>query len=307
MNIDDIRHVLVIGGGTMGRQIAFRCAVQGYDVTVYDVSPDALKNAAAKMKADAAQRVDEKRLTQEEANASLARVRFSNNPEDAADADLVSESVPEDPDLKAKVFAQFNAICPPRTIFATNTSTLLPSMFATATGRPDRFAAMHFYNVWDAKLADIMPHPGTNPETVQLLQAFAKRLGQLPLVLKKENPSYVGNVLINAMSNVAFRLFKDGVASAEDIDRAAMIVMGTRMGPFGLWDFDGLDTIWQIAQTNARISGDPEAQANADWFKKEYIDKGWLGVKSGRGFYTYPDPAFSRPGFLTGEPDAAKT
>ena len=107
-------------------------------------------------------------MTPETSAAALSRIRYTSRPEDGADADLLSESVYEDPDLKAKVFAQFNGICHPKTVFTTNTSTLLPSMYAEATGRPAQFAALHFYGVFDHNLADVMPHPGTSPETIAL-------------------------------------------------------------------------------------------------------------------------------------------
>ena len=305
MKIDEIRHVLVVGAGTMGQQIALQCAMHGYDVTIYDVFPDALRGAAAKVNAYASELVDRKRLTADASNAALSRIHYTGTPEAAASADLVSESIPEDPDLKAKVFAQFNKICPPRTIFTSNTSTLLPSMYAEATGRPAQFAALHFQQpVWDANLADIMPHPGTSPETIELLRVFAKRIGQIPLVFKKEHARYVMNAIFGAINDTAFNLLNNGVASAEEIDRAFMIVLKVPQGPFGIMDIVGLDTVWHVMLSNARITGDPEAQAGADWFKKEYIDKGLLGVKAGRGFYTYPNPAYKRPGFLTGESEA---
>lgn len=200
------------------------------------------------------------------------------------------------------MFAQFNEICPPHTIFTTNTSTLLPSTYADATGRPERFAALHFHQlVWDANLVDIMPHAGTKPETVELLAAFARRIDQVPLVLKKESAKYVMNAMLGAINETAFNLLNDGVASVEDIDRAFMIVMRTSSGPFGSLDFVGLDTVWHIMQSKARATQDAKAQAAADEFKKRYIDKGLLGVKAGKGFYTYPDPAYQRPGFLKGE------
>lgn len=308
MNIDEIRHVLVVGAGTMGQQIALQCAMHGYEVTVYDVSPDAVQSAAAKVKAFASQLVDQKRSTPATSKAALSRISFTSKPEDAAKADLLSESVPEDPDLKAKVFAQFNKICPPRTIFTTNTSTLLPSMYAGATGRPGQFAALHFHQyVWDANLVDIMPHPGTSPETITLLHAFANRIGQVPLVLKRESASYVMNAILGAINDTAFRLVNNGIASVEDVDRAVMIVMKTPIGPFGSLDVVGLDTVWHIMTSKLRTEHNSEAQAAADRFKKEYIDKGWLGLKTGRGFYSYPDPAYARPGFLTGESDTAET
>lgn len=308
MNIDDVRHVLVVGAGTMGQQISLQCARHGYDVTVYDVSLEALRAAVAKVKAYAAQLVDQKRLTPDTSNAALCRISFTSKPEEAAKADVLSESVPEDPDLKAQVFAQFNTLCPSRTIFTTNTSTLLPSLYAGATGRPGQFAALHFHQyVWEANLVDIMPHPGTSPDTVKLLQAFAKRIGQVPLVLKKESAGYVMNAILGAIHDTAFKLVNNGIASVEDVDRAFIIVMKMPMGPFGILDAVGLDTVWHILQSKARIERDSEAQAGANWLKKEYLDKGWFGMKTGRGFYTYPDPAYACPGFLTGEVDAYET
>ncbi len=307
MKIDEVRNVLVLGGGTMGQEIALQCAMHGYDVIVYDVSPDALRRAAAKIGTYAAQLADRKRLTPNASNAALSRIHYTSKPEDAAKADLVSESVPEDPDLKAKVFAQFNKICRPETIFTTNTSTLLPSMFAAATGRPAQFAALHFYQPWDKNLVEIMPHPGTSPETVESLRVFAKRIGQVPLVIKKESAGYVMNAILGAINNTAVSLLNNDVASMEDIDRAFMIVMNAPSGPFGWLDYVGLDTVWKIVQSNARLTGDRGAQASADQFKKDYIDKGWLGVKTGRGFYTYPNPAYERSGFLTGESEAGKS
>ncbi len=305
MNIDEIRNVFVLGAGTMGQQIALQCGMHGYDVTVYDASPDALRAAAGKIETYASQLIDGKQLTSDTSAAALSRIRYTGKPEEAAKADLVSESIPEDPDLKAKAFAQFNTICPSHTIFTTNTSTLVPSMFADETGRPGKFAAFHFHQyVWDANLVDVMPHPGTSPETIQLLQAFAKRIGQVPLVFKKEHPEYVVNAILGAINETVLHLvFRDEVASVEDVDRAVMIVMKLRTGPFASLDVVGLDTVWHVAQSKAKLSGDPDMQAGADRLKREYIDKGWLGVKSGRGFYTYPNPAYVRPGFLAGESD----
>jgi 3-hydroxybutyryl-CoA dehydrogenase len=302
MKIAEVRQIFSLGAGTMGQQIALQCAMHGYDVTVYDLSSDVLRDAAARVRAYAEGLVEKKRLTPSASSEALSRITFTRKPEDAANADLVTESIPEDPDLKANVFAQFNRICPPRAIFTTNTSTLLPSMYAEATGRPAQFAALHFYQyVWEANLVDIMPHPGTSPDTVELLRAFARRIGQVPLVLKKEHARYVMNDFMEAINSTAIRLFESGVASVEDIDRAFMIVLGVPRGPFAMLDYIGLDTVWHIMETNARLAHSPEALAAADKFKKQYIDKGLLGVKAGKGYYTYPNPAYERPGFLAGE------
>ena len=288
MKIEDIRRVLIVGAGTMGRQISLQCAMHGYDVTLYDISPDALDAATAQIRAYADHLISWGRLTRKDADAALARITTTTNARKAAaEADLLSESVPEDPKLKCRVFAQFNKLCPSHTIFTTNTSELTPSLMAEKTGRPSKFAALHFHpHVWEANVADIMPHPETSQATVKLIRAFAESIGQIPIVLKKEHPAYVFNNMLNALNGAALDLAVNNVASVEDIDRAWMGVMKTLVGPFGIIDFVGLDLAWKITDQFARLSGDPQMQARADFIKR-YVDKGWLGVKSGRGFYNY--------------------
>jgi 3-hydroxybutyryl-CoA dehydrogenase len=292
MNIDDIRHVFVIGAGTMGSQIALRCAAEGYKVTVYDISSEALEKAADRMRSLAEEWVSEKHLTSEQAQAAFSGVRLTSDPQDAANADLVSESVVEDPEVKAKVFAQFAKICPARAIFTTNSSTLVPSTYASATGRPEQFAALHFYNVWDANMVDIAPHPGTNQQTLEILKGFATRIGQIPIVLKKEYPGYIGNALVEPFFPAAIELLIDGV-HFEDVDRAAMIHLGMRAGPCAILDTDGLDFMVHMFLRAGFRSG-------AEFLKRNFVDKGLLGKKSGKGFYDWPNPAFVSPDFLAG-------
>ena len=215
-------------------------------------------------------------------------------------SDFVSESVPEDPELKSRVFAQFNKICPARTVFTTNTSSLIPSMFAEATGRPEKFAAFHFHDVRVTNIVDIMPHPGTSEETTELIKAFAERIGQAPIMLKKENYGYVFNAMLMELLKSAQTLAANNVATAEDIDRAWMGVMHTVAGPFGIMDSIGIDTAWKVTDYWANKTKDPQFLANAA-FLKRYVEKGLLGVKSGKGFYTYPAPAFGKPGFIEGK------
>jgi 3-hydroxybutyryl-CoA dehydrogenase len=302
MKVDDIRKILVVGLGTMGQKIALQCARFGYEVIAYDPIARSLENARVKIPEFARELVEKRKIAPEAEETVLSRISYTSRPEDGADSDLLSESVFEDPDLKAKVFAQFNQICQPKTIFTTNTSTLLPSMYAEATGRPAQFAALHFYGVFDHHLVDVMPHPGTSPEIVELLADFAKGIKQSPLVLKREYPGYVANAIFGAMNSVAINIaLVEKVASVEDVDRAVMLHLGMPCGPFGVMDVVGLDTIWRVTESNARISGDEGSQQFLDEFKRDYIDKGWLGVKSGRGFYTYPDPAYLRPDFLGGD------
>jgi 3-hydroxybutyryl-CoA dehydrogenase len=302
MNIQDIRRVLIVGVGTMGQQIGLQCAMHGYEVVLYDIAPPALESAIAQIKIYASHLVAQERLSQAEAETAMARITTTADPQAAAvEADLLSESVPEDPALKGRIFAQFNQLCPPHTIFTTNTSSLIPSMLAEATGRPAQFAALHFHQfVWDSNVVDIMPHPATSAETVTLLQVFARRIGQIPIVLKKENYGYVFNTMLNALNRAALTLAANEIASVEDIDRAWMGVMKMPLGPFGILDVVGLETAWDITQYWAKTLNDPQLQTNADFLKK-YIDQERLGLKNGRGFYTYPNPAYQRPDFLTGE------
>jgi 3-hydroxybutyryl-CoA dehydrogenase len=302
MKVDDIRKILVVGTGTMGQKIALQCARFGYEVVAYDAFPKSVENAREKIPDLAADLVAKQKMTPETSEAALSRIRYTSRAEDGADADLLSESVLEDPDLKAKVFAQFNQVCQPKTIFTTNTSTLLPSMYAEATGRPAQFAALHFYGVFDHNLVDVMPHPGTSPEILELLAAFAKRIKQVPVVFKREYAGYVSNAIFAVMNEMAVKIaLVDKVASVEDVDRAVMLHLGMPAGIFALNDFVGLDTVWHILESNAKISGNAFTQQMADIYKRDYIDKGWLGIKSGRGFYTYPNPAFERPEFLGGD------
>ena len=301
MKIDDIRRILIVGAGTMGQEIGLQCAMHGYEVVLYDIAPNMLEAATTRHKSILARLVGEGYMTRDQAEAAQGRITTSADPREAASrADLLSESVPEDPELKAKVLAQFNVLCPPHTIFTTNTSSLIPSMLAAATGRPAQFAAFHFHHeVWVSNVVDIMPHPGTSEETMELLYAFAKRIQQIPVICQIENHGYIFNFMFDGMVTKALALAANGIASIEDIDRAWMGVMKMPVGPLGMLDMIGLDTVWHIGRYWAKVLGDPQLQKNVD-FLNRYVEHGYLGVKSGRGFYTYPDPAFQQPEFLTG-------
>jgi 3-hydroxybutyryl-CoA dehydrogenase len=265
---------------------------------MYDIAVDMLDVADKRLDKLIKAYMAAGRLTQETADAARARIQMTTDAQAAGEnADFVSESVPEDPRLKGKVFAQFNEICPARAIFTTNTSSLVPSMFAEATGRPEQFAAFHFHDTRVTNIVDIMPHPKTSPEIVDLIEAFAVRIGQIPIMLKKENFGYVFNALIMELFKSAQTLAANDVASIEDIDRAWMGVMHTPVGPFGIMDSIGLDTVWKLTDYWAKIVKDPQQIANAA-FMKPYVDKGEVGEKVGKGFYSYPKPAYAKPGFV---------
>ena len=301
MKVEDIKRVLIIGAGSMGQQIGFQCAMHGYDVVLYDISPDVLDKARERIKRLCERFVSSGRMTEEQSDETIDRIAATSNPLEAArDVDIISESVPEDPELKRKVLSQFNELCPARTVFTTNTSMLVPSMFAEASGRPEKFAALHFHDVRISNVVDIMPHPGTSRQTVDLIQAFARKIGQIAIVLHKENPGYVFNTMLSTLLSAALSLAANDVASIEDIDRAWMGVMHTDIGPFGIIDSIGLKTVWAITDYWANKQDNPQARANAAFIKR-YVDKGLLGEKTRQGFYSHPAPAYRKPGFLDGD------
>lgn len=302
MQLSEIKKVLIVGGGTMGQQIGYQCAAHGFIVAIYDIAEEAIERAPQRLEKYADQLVGAGHLDQSAAESVLRNITLTTDAQQAAlEADLLNESIPENPALKAEVFAHFNQLCPDRTVFTTNTSLLVPSLIAEATGRPDRFLALHFHQpVWVSNVADIMPHPGTSPQAVTLVRDFARSINQIPLVLNKENYGYVFNAMYSSLNSAAIALAANGVTTIENIDRSWMAIMKMDIGPMGMLDMVGLDTAWHITEYFATITNDPQTRRNADFLKQEYVDKGWLGVKSGRGFYTYPEPAFQVPDFLSG-------
>jgi 3-hydroxybutyryl-CoA dehydrogenase len=305
MKIEDIKRVLILGAGTMGQQIGLQCAMHEYDVVYYDLSQEILDKALIRIAKLGSWYTSMGRLTEEKLQHALARISTTPDPAKAAqNVDFLSESIPEDPELKGKVFAQFHKLCPERTIFTTNTSMLVPSMFAQATGRPEKLVALHFHDLRANNIADLMPHPGTDPEVTRLVHDFAVSIGQIVIMLHRENSGYVFNTMLSSLFSSALTLASRSVSTIEDIDRSWMGVMHTAMGPFGIMDQVGLSTVWTITDYWAKKTGDAQAQANAD-FLKQYVDKGHLGFKTNQGFYSYPNPAYTDQKFLS-ETDKGK-
>lgn len=307
MELKDMKKVLILGAGTMGQQIGYVCAMHGYNVTLYDISEDILKASLTRMeKLGLSYFVPVGRITAQQHAEIMSRVTTTSYPaKAAAEADIINESVPEDPRLKAKVFAQFNELCPERTIFTTNASLLMPSKFAEATGRPKRFLALHFHDLRVNNVVDVMPHPGTDPAVAELVYDFATSIGQIAIRLKRESSGYVFNAMLSNLFFTAMTLVTTGVASIEDVDRAWIGTTHMPMGPFGLMDQTGLKTVWSILNnwaSNPQDANDinlDHVRLNAD-FVKQYVDKGELGAKTKKGFYSYPTPAYAQPGFLSG-------
>jgi 3-hydroxybutyryl-CoA dehydrogenase len=299
MDIEDIKRVLILGAGTMGQQIGLQCAMHGYEVVYYDISQEIVDKALSRIGKLGSWYASTGRLTEDSLQQALARLSATPDPARAAhEVDLISESVPEDPTVKGEVFGLFHKLCPPRTIFTTNTSILVPSMFAEATGRPEKLIALHFHDLRANNIADLMPHPGTAHEVIDLVHAFAESIGQIVIRLNRENSGYLFNTMLSSLFSSALSLASRNVATIEDIDRSWMGVMNMAMGPFGIMDQVGLSTVWRIIDFWADKTGDAQDQANAD-FLKHYVDKGHLGFKTKQGFYTYPNPAYADPNFIS--------
>ncbi len=298
--MEKINTVLILGAGTMGCQIGLVCAAAGCEVRIYDPVDSALETAKKRLPKLSGLLVKNHRMEKETAQEGLKRITLTNDPGTAGkNVDLISESVPEDPALKQKVLGQFNSICPPRAIFTTNTSTLVPSMLAKGTGRPDRFLALHFHDCAVTNVVDVMPHPGTDPGATEAVLAFCRTIDQFPIHLKKEQNGYVFNTMLSELLGAALGLASGGVASVADIDRSWMGIMGTRVGPFGIMDSIGLETVYKVTAFWAEKTKNEKNRANAA-FLKTHVDQGHLGIKTGRGFYTYPQPDFMAPDFMAG-------
>ena len=296
----EIKNVMIAGAGTLGSQIAWQTAFHGFNVTVYDAFEEGLEQGKKFHQLFAELFMNERGASKEEIDATFARLKYTTNLEEAVqDADLVSESVPEALEIKQNFYSELAKAAPEKTIFTTNTSSLLPSKFAEFTGRPEKFLALHFANgIWDANIGEVMPHPGTSPEYVDIVVQFARDIGMVPVVIKKEQPAYILNTLLIPLLGAALELLAKGVAGAEDIDKTWMISTQVKMGPCAIMDMIGLETVYHVLEGQYQETGDAGVKALADFLKVNYIDKGLLGVKTGKGFYTYPNPAYKDPDFL---------
>jgi len=281
----DIRKVTVLGAGVLGSQIAFQTAFKGFEVTSYDIDDKALDAARGRF----AGLVDTYRrevpgADDGSAAATLDRLALTSDLDAAvADADLVIEAIPEILSLKQDTYRRIGGAAPERTIFATNSSTLLPSDLADATGRPDRFLALHFANrVWSSNTAEVMGTERTDPAVYRRVVEFATAIGMVPIELHKEKAGYVLNSLLVPFLNAAAALAAGGYAEPADVDKTWKIATGAPLGPFQIFDIIGLTTPYNIM-----AHGDEAAQKLAVWLKENYIDKGKLGIASGEGFYRY--------------------
>lgn len=281
----DVARIAVLGAGTMGHGITQVAATAGYDVTMQDVSREALEHGRGQITWSVENLVKKGRLTENDARGVESRISTTVDLEEAvAIADLVIEAVPEVIDLKLEVFADVDRLAPEHTVIASNTSQYSITRLAAATNRPERVCGMHFFNPPVLmKLVEIARGERTSDETHALVEHAANRMGK-ETVTCKDSPGFVTTRLIGLLWAEAFRLVEEGVASPEDIDKACRLGLGHAMGPLETADWSGLDVALAIADSLREHLGDRFQSTPGH---RNLVHAGFVGRKAGRGVYDY--------------------
>lgn len=287
---DDIRKVVVVGGGVMGNGIAQVVASAGLDVTVVDVAEEALDRARTRIERSFGRLVEKGRKTQDEVDAIVGRIAFTTALEDAAaEADHAIETVVEVLDVKADVLARLDAACRPEVILASNTSQFSISRLAAATGRPDRVIGSHWFNPPPVmKLIEVVRGVETSDATLATTLALAERYGKQTVVCQKDTPGFITSRLIVHLAIEAARIVEEGVADVEDVNLACQLAFNHAMGPLDTIDFSGLDTTLRVADAMRDQYGE---RFLAPQNLRALVAAGHIGRKSGRGFRDYGDPS----------------
>ena len=281
----DIKKIAVLGAGQMGNGITQVAACAGYEVTMIDIKQEFVDRGIAAIEKSLAKLVSKDRMTQEDADASRARISLSIDRGVCADCDLVIEAVPEILDLKISIFQELDGICKPETILASNTSSISISTIADSTNRPDKVIGMHFMNpVPIMKLVEIINGKDTSEQTNSAVLQASETMGKTPLSCN-DSPGFVSNRILCPMLNEAILTFQEGVAQPEAIDGIMKLGMNHPIGPLALSDLIGLDTVLHIMNVLHDGMGD-DKYAPAPLLI-QMVAEGKLGRKSGQGFYTY--------------------
>lgn len=280
-----MKTIMVIGAGQMGSGIAQVCAQAGYKILLNDLKQEFVERGLGVITKNLSRQVAKNKLTAEEKDAVLARITASTTLQDAEGVDLVIEAAVENMDIKTKIFAQLDEIAQEHTILASNTSSLPITEIAAATKRPEKVIGMHFMNpVPVMKLVEIIRGLATADEIYQTIEDITKTIGKVPVEVN-DFPGFVSNRILMPMINEAIYTLYEGVATKEAIDEVMKLGMNHPMGPLTLADFIGLDTCLYIMETLYDGFGDPKYRPCP--LLRKYVKAGWLGKKSGRGFYVY--------------------
>ncbi len=293
MNIDDISRVAVIGAGSMGHAIAQEFARAGYEVSLNDVSEECLTAALRNIESNLRMMVDVGLATAEQADLLLDRIRTSTDlAETVSEADVVVEVAPEEVELKRELFGRLDCLCPSRTVLASSSSTIMPSVLGETTKRPDRVLVAHYLMPpYLLPVVEVVRSPMTSDETVQVMCELLESQGKMPVVLEKEVPGFLVNRLQAALLREAFSLLDDGVVGPEDIDKAFTGALGPRWsaaGPFELMNIHGLDN-WLVVLK--RLLPVIEASSAPPQVLEQKVSHGELGARTGTGFFPCPPGA----------------
>jgi 3-hydroxybutyryl-CoA dehydrogenase len=293
-----VRRVAVVGTGTLGSQIAMTVARAGYEVTVFDPREGAFEGTLEGIRARLVGRAAPPFIPWERWDACKDAIRqVTDLGEAVGGADLVIEAVPENLELKREVWTAMSREATPQAILATNSSSLPVSRLEDCSGRPERCLNLHFYQpLLGMNLVDVMGGTRTPSELVEQAAAWVRTLHCIPLTVKKEILGFCFNRVWRAIKREVLHMWADGFVDLRDVDRAWMVFTGMNMGPFGLMDAVGLDVVYDIEMVYYEDSGDPKDRPPD--LLKAMVDRGELGAKSGKGFYTYPNPEYERPDFL---------
>lgn len=285
MTLDDIKTIGIVGAGQMGRGIVQVCATAGYGVLLVDVAEPPLMQALAKIRTGLERAVERGSLTDHQVGEVLALIHPIVQLDRLQEVDLVIEAIPEDLALKQELFAELHRICRPHTILASNTSSISITKLGTVSGRPDRVVGLHFMNPAPVmRLVEVVRGLETSERTMHLAMDLAKRLGKTPVVAK-DVPGFIVNRVLMPMINEAVFALEEGVATTEDIDLAMTMGANHPVGPLALADRIGLDTVLAICEILYQDLGDRKFRPCP--LLRRYVEAGWLGRKTGHGFYVY--------------------
>ncbi|MBM6616783.1 3-hydroxybutyryl-CoA dehydrogenase [Bacillus suaedaesalsae] len=280
-----VEKIMVIGAGQMGSGIAQVCAMAGYSVYLQDLKQEFVDRGLGIINKNLSRQVEKGRMAADEKEAILARISSSTDINNASEVDLVIEAAVENMEIKSKIFAELDKIAPAHAILATNTSSLPITEIAASTNRPEKVIGMHFMNpVPVMKLVEIIRGLATADEVYSTIEEITKKLDKVPVEVN-DFPGFVSNRILMPMINEAIYTLYEGVASVEAIDEVMKLGMNHPMGPLTLADFIGLDTCLYIMETLHEGFGDDKYRPCP--LLRKYVKAGWLGRKSGRGFYTY--------------------